>query len=153
MATWQEFARAAPDLAAAGERLLKQYGVGLDFLATVRKDGGPRVHPVCPVLAQWGLYVFVDGRSPKYHDLRRDGRYALHAFTSPESEEFYLTGEAGIVQEPAVRVTVAGAYHLPVHDWEVLFEFHIERCLHTTWANLGTPDITPSYRKWKAGRE
>jgi len=32
------------------------------------------VHPVCPVLANDGLYVFVGNESPKVHDLRRDPR-------------------------------------------------------------------------------
>ena len=50
MATWKEFAADRPDLAAIGERLLYQYKVGFAFLATIRKDGGPRVHPVCPAI-------------------------------------------------------------------------------------------------------
>lgn len=45
MATWHEFAQAAPDLAQAGQEQIFQYGVGLAFLATVRSDGGPRLHP------------------------------------------------------------------------------------------------------------
>ena len=44
MLTWAEFAHARPDLAEAGRRLLYQFGVGLGFLATVRADGGPRLH-------------------------------------------------------------------------------------------------------------
>lgn len=51
MVTWREFAAAAPDLAEAGRALLTQFGVGLAFLATVRRDGAPRLHPVCPVLS------------------------------------------------------------------------------------------------------
>ena len=44
MVTWNEFASAAPELAAAGRTLINQFQVGLAFLATVRKDGGPRLH-------------------------------------------------------------------------------------------------------------
>ncbi len=40
-ASWAEFAAAMSDMAAAGQRLLYQYGVGRAFLATVRADGGP----------------------------------------------------------------------------------------------------------------
>jgi hypothetical protein len=47
MLTWAEFAHARPELAEAGRRLLYQFGVGLGFLATVRADGGPRLHPMC----------------------------------------------------------------------------------------------------------
>src|SRR5690349_15360869 len=50
MATWNEFETDAPDIAAAGKQLLYQFGVGLAFLATLRKDGAPRLHPVCPTV-------------------------------------------------------------------------------------------------------
>src|SRR5436190_17929180 len=45
MASWSEFAAAQPPLAAAIRALVHQYGPGLGYLATVRSDGGPRVHP------------------------------------------------------------------------------------------------------------
>jgi hypothetical protein len=47
MATWSEFSRSAPEIAELGRKQLLQFGLGLAFLATVRKDGGPRLHPVC----------------------------------------------------------------------------------------------------------
>lgn len=53
MVTWAELSAAAPALAQVGHRLLTQFGVGLAFLATVRRDGGPRMHPVCPGLSVW----------------------------------------------------------------------------------------------------
>jgi hypothetical protein len=40
MRTWGEFVNEAPQLAAHGERLINQFGVGLGFLGTVRQDGG-----------------------------------------------------------------------------------------------------------------
>jgi hypothetical protein len=39
MVTWKDFAAAAPELAGAGRALLNQFGVGLAFLATLRRDG------------------------------------------------------------------------------------------------------------------
>jgi len=52
MATWGGFAQQDHELADAGAKLLTQFGVGLGFLATARKDGGSRVHPVCPILSR-----------------------------------------------------------------------------------------------------
>ena len=94
MVTWKDFAAAAPDLAQAGRALLNQFGVGLAFLATVRRDGAPRLHPVCPVLSGDRLSVLVTLASPKHGDLLRDGRYALQTFPEPKpgSAEFYLAG-------------------------------------------------------------
>ncbi|MET0415816.1 MAG: pyridoxamine 5'-phosphate oxidase, partial [Actinoplanes sp.] len=46
MASWSDFAAAEPVLAAGIRALLQQYGPGMGYLATVRADGGPRLHPV-----------------------------------------------------------------------------------------------------------
>jgi hypothetical protein len=97
---WSNFAAERPELAEAGRALIYQYRVGLGYLATVRKDGGPRVHPVCPVIANDGLYVFIGNHSPKLHDLQRDGRYALHSFPHPNvDDEFAVSGRAVRVDE------------------------------------------------------
>lgn len=61
---WSGFESAAPDLAEVGLHRLYKYGPGLEFLATVRADGGPRVHPVCPTVFEDRLWVLV-GDSPK----------------------------------------------------------------------------------------
>ena len=52
MVTWKGFAAASPDLAETGRALLTQFSVRLEFLATVRGEGAPRLHPVCPVLSR-----------------------------------------------------------------------------------------------------
>ena len=102
MVTWKEFAAGAPALAEAGRSLLNQFSVGLAFLATVRKDGAPRLHPVCPVLSSDRLFVLITPTSPKRYDLLRDGRYALQTFPQPKpgSDEFYLAGKALLVPVP-----------------------------------------------------
>jgi len=96
MVTWKEFVAAEPDLADVGRSLLFQFKVGLAFLATLRKDGAPRLHPVCPVLSDHRLFVLIIPNSPKRHDLLRDGRYALQTFPQPKpgSDEFYIAGKS-----------------------------------------------------------
>src|SRR3954454_7658282 len=102
MATWSDFAAAEPTLAAGIRALLQQYGPGLAYLATVRADGAPRVHPVSPVITDEGLYCFIVD-SPKRRDLERDGRYALHSFPPEENDdEAYLTGRAIRVRDQLV---------------------------------------------------
>lgn len=44
---WADFRLAAPDLAAAGERLFERTGVVL--VGTIRRDGSPRISPVEPL--------------------------------------------------------------------------------------------------------
>jgi hypothetical protein len=71
---WCDLESERPELAAAGHTLIYQHTVGLGYLATVRTDGGPRLHPVYPTIANGGIYVFVLNTSPKLRDLQRDGR-------------------------------------------------------------------------------
>ena len=146
MASWEAFEAAVPELAAEGKRLFYQYGVGLGFLATVRKDGGPRLHPICPIIAEGGLYAFIVP-SPKRDDLRRDGRYALHCYPPEQvDDEFYVTGRAAEVADPDLRAAVAADYHAPVPEQATLFAFDVERCLHAKYRRRG--DWPPTYTKW-----
>ena len=126
MASWSEFASDEPRLADAIRALLQQYGPGFGYLATVRADGGPRVHPVSPVITDDGLFCFVVD-SPKRRDLERDGRYALHSFPPEESDdEAYVAGRAWPVTDPArVARLAAGLRAAPQVDWR-LFEFTVE---------------------------
>ncbi|MGH7643304.1 MAG: pyridoxamine 5'-phosphate oxidase family protein [Candidatus Dormibacteria bacterium] len=138
MVSWGEFELLVPDLAAAGRRLVYQIPIGLAFLATVRPDGGPRVHPVCPVIGSGGLYVLVVA-GPKQRDLDRDGRYALHSETVPpphEDDGFYVTGSTRAVldatEELAVRTQVTAERRgvtWPSFLEDRLFELTIDRCL------------------------
>ena len=138
MITWTEFERYQPALADAGRRQFYQFGIGLAFLATVRRDGGPRVHPVCPVLSPAGLHLLIKA-GPKQQDLRRDGRYALHSETCPpprHDDGFAIIGRACEVTEAettaAVRRQVLAERDgkvWPGFDEEVIFELSLERCL------------------------
>jgi hypothetical protein len=152
MATWHDFEVANPTLAQLGAAQIFQYDVGLAFLATVRKDGGPRLHPVCPVLSNSHLYGLLLPRSPKRWDLQQDGRYALQAFPQarPDSDEFYLTGTAQVIDNPAlVAAVLSDAKHHASPD-EVLFELEIDRAMHTRWEGFGTTDYRSFHAIWRA---
>src|SRR5437660_9206329 len=105
MVTWKEFPAGEPDLAETGRSLLFQFKVGLAFLATVRRDGAPRLHPVCPVLSDGRLFVLITPLSPKRADLLQDGRYALQSFPQPKpgSDEFFIAGTAVLVADSTAR--------------------------------------------------
>ncbi len=157
MVTWEEFRAARPDLADSAGGLLYQFGVGLAFLATTRRDGGPRVHPVCPVLADGRLFALVVP-SPKLEDLRRDGGYALHSFPCPDNEDAaYLTGHASLVDDAGTRATVVERFltersQLPLTEADLadqtLVEFAIDTCLITKSTGHGDPQ--PVHTVWHA---
>jgi hypothetical protein len=150
--TWKEFAAAEPDLADVGRSLLFQFKVGLAFLATVRKDGAPRLHPVCPVLSDDRLFVLIIPTSPKRHDLRRDGRYALQTFPQPKpgSDEFSIAGKAVGVDDPAVRAAILRDAKHMADASEIAFELWIDHVMHTRWENVLTPQMRSVHRKWRA---
>jgi hypothetical protein len=156
MLTWAEFRETRPDLADAGQSLFYQFGgVGLGFLGTVRIDGGPRVHPMCPVIMDDGIYAMLVP-SPKLQDLLRDGRYAMHSFPCLDNEDaFYITGRAEVRDGAAVRDKVARQF-LEERSWDTPpagfeeqqpVEFRIEGCLLTRTTGHGDPD--PQHTIWK----
>jgi hypothetical protein len=159
MVGWGGLRESRPDLAEAGRALLYRVGVGLAYLATVRHDGGPRVHPICPLLHGDGLYAFIVP-GPKQGDLHRDGRYALHSFPTPENEDaFYCTGRARLVDDAALRralsdlfVAERSALGVPTPGPDQhLFAFGLERCLLTTTTGHGDP--SPRHTVWRAVEE
>ncbi len=104
MATWAQLLERRPDIAEPGLRLLypTYAGVGLAYLSTVRLDGGPRVHPMCPIITEGGVFALIVA-GPKRNDLVRDGRYAMHSFPTDANEDgIYLTGRATAVEVQAM---------------------------------------------------
>lgn len=144
--SWKSLQEHDPDLAAFGEQRLNGQ---VAYLATVRKDGAPRLHPMTPIIGDGHLFVFMEPTSPKGHDLRRDGRYAIHCAVvdnSGASGEFLVTGRARLVEDPTLRaLAVTLASYTPA-DRYILFEFDVERAAATTY-----PEDRPVRRAWAGG--
>lgn len=147
---WSEFEAENLELAESGTQLFTQFGVGLGFLATIRPDGAPRLHPMCPVFEEGGLFAFIVP-GPKQRDLRRDPRYAMHSFPPEEvDDEFCVSGRATeITVTPTVEALTA-AYHTAIPDGSTLFEFDLDRALLARYRSRG--DWPPTYTVWRAQR-
>ena len=145
MSTWGAFADVEPELATfVAERLRARPS----YLATVRADGTPRVHPVTPIVTARGLYLFMEPASPKGIDLRERGSFALHngvpdnAGTGGEAA-LYGTGHA--VDDHAVRAAVIAAASYEPADHYVLFELR-----PTEVRGNGYGDVAlPAHRRWR----
>jgi hypothetical protein len=155
--TWLEFRTTQPDLARDGRELIYDVGVGLGLLATTRIDGGPRVHPVCPLITDDGIYAFIVP-SPKQRDLHRDGRYALHTIPLERNEDaFYLAGAATHASDEATRAYLSqqfvderAALKMPPPGPEQhLFELRIDTAVLTRTTGHGDP--APAHTVWRAG--
>ena len=157
MATWGDLTKSDAALAGAGRSILYQVGdVGLAFLGTVRKDGVARLHPVCPLLTDDRMYVFVIPSS-KRNDLLRDGRYALHSFPCNDNEDaFGITGKATLVEDDATWQALSDQFaaeraHFggprPAPE-DLLFELSLDSCFLTRTTGHGDP--YPQHHHWRA---
>jgi hypothetical protein len=155
MRSWKEFGLEEPELAGVGEKMLLQTRphVGLGYLATLRKDGAPRLHPVSLVFSDDNLYMFIPSSSPKCGDLKRNGRYALQAFPMPEDEpgkEFYISGVVRCITDLSIRQAIIAQTGIFVEEHEQLFELLLDRAMFTSLLDQGTPHEQPVHRIWRA---
>lgn len=100
MTSWQEFSEQAPELAA---RVRARFDAGKSHvLATVRRDGSPRVSGSEVDFRGEEIYVGSMLDAVKARDLQRDGRFAIHAFPGVEDGgDAKLAGVAVEVADPA----------------------------------------------------
>ena len=83
MTTWTEFTEAAPETAAVFLRRLEATGMAL--MATLRKDGSPRISPLEPDVSGGRLWLGSMPGSTKSADLRRDPRCCIHSATEDKN--------------------------------------------------------------------
>jgi hypothetical protein len=172
VASWSEFESAAADVAAVA-RLLWPGILALDrdepqeragpwfpiaFLATIRADGGPRLHPFCPILAGGRLFAAIPRTSPKGQDLRRDPRCAIHAMPGPDDDELSIRACAREVgNDPAIRAIVVWVVRrsgvggmIETASRDPLFEFDILRVDVARWLDIGQRSTRAERRTWRA---
>jgi hypothetical protein len=136
---WPQFAATNPDLAEFGAERLTAAPA---YLATIRADGSPRVHPVSPIVAQSGLYVFMEPTSPKAADLRGRRRFALHSGVPDNAGsggEFHVSGCGRLVDDVAIRAEAsAAASYSPVERY-ILFELQLTEARANGYGDVDLP--------------
>jgi hypothetical protein len=108
MATWQAFAAAAPSLA---DRVYKRFtSAESHILATLRRDGSPRVSGSEVNFREGSLYIGSMFDAVKARDLHRDGRFAIHAAPGDPAAggDAKVAGIATEVTDPTVLAQVLG---------------------------------------------
>ena len=117
------------------------------YLATIRKDGSPRLHPMTPIIGEGHLFVFMEPTSPKGHNLQRDGRYTIHCSvsdTSGASGEFIVAGQARLIDDLEVRALAARLSSYTPADRYILFEFDVTSAASTIYS-----EGQPVRQNWK----
>jgi hypothetical protein len=105
---WADFEAQQPRLAELGKRKLA--GPGVVLVATVRRDGSPRVSPVEPLFWEEDLWLSMGWGSLKAKDLFRDPRVLVHSIvTNPSGAEgeYKVRGRAAHVDEAAIQSAFA----------------------------------------------
>jgi hypothetical protein len=171
VATWAQFEQQAPEIAEVaalvwpGPLALHRneshrgdapwFAIG--YLGTVRRDGGPRLHPFCPILADGRLFAAIPRASPKGWDLRRDPRCVIHAMPGPDDDELCIraiaqevAGDASIraaIRAVVARTEVEGMIQSVAHD--PLFEFDLQQVDVARWVDIGRRCTHAIRRQWR----
>lgn len=144
MTSWAEFARQAPEFAAFGEARFRSE---VAYLGTLRPDGGPRVHPVTPIIGEQ-LFLFMEPTSPKGKDLQRDARYTLHCSVADSNGgegEFYVRGRATLTDDPALRAqAIQASSYVPAEQY-ILFVLSVDFAFINTYEGEH-----PGPRRWQS---
>lgn len=147
MATWSEFSADSPEMASFGKQRLERR---IAYLATIRPDGSPRVHPVSPFIDKDHLFVYMEPTSPKGNDLRRDARYAMHSAVEDNSGgqgEFLIRGRAVEITDTESRKEAfeqARNMGYSPQERHILFELRIAEVLATVYEG-----DRPKRTRWK----
>jgi hypothetical protein len=133
--SWGDFELAAPEISGFGAG---RFQSGVAYLATVRSDGAPRVHPVTPIIGEGRLFLYMEPTSPKGKDLERDNRYQMHCSVENShggSGEFYVTGTARQIprEETATWETASRHGYKPKPQY-ILFELLVDSAFSTVYA-------------------
>jgi hypothetical protein len=140
MASWADFEGRAPALATFGAERLTAAAA---YLATLRHDRTPRVHPVSPIIGGGRLFVFMEPTSPKVRDLRERGWYALHngvPDTFGTGGEFFVAGRAEQLDDQQLRAIAGDAAPYRPEDRYVLFELSIGEARCNGYGDVALPE-------------
>ena len=151
---WADLERDVPRLAARARELVVDPGVCL--VATIRRDGTPRVSPVEPLLLDGDLWLSMLWQSRKAGDLLADDRVLVHSIvTSREGlpGEVKLRGRAVPVDDAPrrnrYREAVAVLGWQPVEPWFHLFVLDVDDVTSVLYVGEGDQHVA----RWPAGVE
>jgi hypothetical protein len=108
MASWSEIEAEAPELVAYARERFE--AATHHTLATLRRDGSPRISGTELKFADGDLWVGSMWRSMKALDLRRDPRFALHAASQDPPDWQGDAKVAGTMEEVIDETLVASVY-------------------------------------------
>jgi hypothetical protein len=148
--SWADIAAEAPELA---ERARGYFDAHKHkTLATLRKDGSPRVSGIEAEIVDGDLWLGMMPRSLKALDLQRDGRFALHSASEDPPEwpgDAKVAGRAVEIDDDAARAALVAAQG---NDEQPSGFFHLFRCEITELVVVRVADGKLVIESWHEGR-
>jgi hypothetical protein len=147
MAAWREIEAEAPELAARAREAFDRHIH--KTLATLRRDGAPRISGTEVRWAEGEMWLGSMPRAVKARDLQRDPRYALHSASSDEMEkgepDAKVAGRAEEITDFDIRKAVLGRGF-------AVGGSHLFRCDITELVVTQVEDQQLVIRSWHEGR-
>ncbi len=152
MRSWQQLATQESELAENGRKLLINIAPrwGIALLGTIRKDGSPRIAPVCVYELEGNLYATIE--THKEHDLRRDPRYFMHSYWGEGQDEFAIQGEAGSVLDADARKPLDALEPRLVYS-STIRELRLSAAHSVVYRNFPRADMYAEKISWREGEE
>lgn len=145
--SWDGFATAEPDFADTVQRRFRLYKHHV--LATLRKDGSPRVTGLEADFRFGEMLLGMMPDSLKALDLRRDPRFALHANPGPDAEmndgDVRVSGRAVEITDPEVIARFVEEATPPE-------PFHLFRAELTEVVRIGLDGDFLVIQSWRPGQ-
>jgi pyridoxamine 5'-phosphate oxidase-like protein len=109
MASWSQVESAAPELAALAQSFLDTHVH--KTLATLRRDGSPRISGTEVIFAEGELWLGSMWQAMKAHDLQRDPRFALHSGSDDPpawAGDAKVAGRVEEIEDPERKAAIIG---------------------------------------------
>lgn len=156
MVSWKEFAAAEPDLA---EKVQLRFDAHTHkTLATLRRDGSPRISGIEVHFTDGDVRFGTMSMSAKARDLLRDGRMAVHsASPDPESRDDAVewAGDAKIAGRaiPVTDTATTQSSEDAVPDDATTFRIDVTEVVHNSLGGDPPDHMVIDYWTEQAGRQ
>ncbi|MGW2561330.1 pyridoxamine 5'-phosphate oxidase family protein [Streptomyces sp. NPDC001514] len=145
--SWADFQAAEPDFSGTVQQRFEKYTHHV--LATLRRDGSPRVSGLEVNFRFGELWLGMMPNSRKAQDLRRDPRFAIHANPGPDASmddgDVRVGGRAVEVTDPEVTARFQEAVGEPQ-------PFHLFRVELTEVVRTGVEGDELVVQSWRPGQ-
>jgi len=143
--SWAVFSDQAPEIAEFG---LSRIDGKVCYLATVRENGVPRIHPVTALVGNGRCFIFAQPDSSKVRDFQRNAEFNLHCSmsdSSGSSGEFQFTGSAVLNESDSDRLFAESICSYRPSGSFLLYELRISEATSNCFRGG-----RPRRKKWRA---